>query len=174
MNDLKSSEVYCEVKESLVKGYSKGELCNRNGCKGIIEEYDKEGGCSCHINPPCSYCTEPKTYCGDCDWDAREEYDKHQMDAYKKTETFIGKLSKEFDEERDLFYQKYRGEIPAEKLEIRRLPHTHFSMKVIGVFPKGSETYESLLPKVKGTFGGRFIKTINKDSYCFEYIAYTD
>ena len=41
-------------------------------------------------------------------------------------------------------------------------------------FPKGSETYESLLPQVKGTFGGRFTTTINKDSYRFEYIAYTD
>ena len=38
-------------------GYFKGEKCNRNGCNGIIDEHEKEGECTCHINPPCSYCT---------------------------------------------------------------------------------------------------------------------
>ena len=96
------------------------------------------------------------------------------MEVYKKNEDYYAQQRKEFDDERDLFYKKYRGEIPAEKLEIRSEGHTHFSMKKIGVFPKGSETYESLLPKVRGTFGGRFTTTINENSYRFEYIAYTD
>ena len=30
-----------------MEGYEKGETCNRKGC------------CSCHINPPCGYCTTP-------------------------------------------------------------------------------------------------------------------
>ena len=161
----------------LVEGYSEGEVCNRNGCNGIIKEHEKEGGCSCHINPPCSYCTEPNAYCVTCGWDAKEEqdeYDKQQMEVYKKNEAYYAQQRKEFDEARDLFYKKYRGEIPAEKLEIRGESHTHFTMKKIGVFPKGSETYESLLPKVRGTFGGRFTTTIDKDSHRFEYIAYTD
>ena len=55
-------------------GYAKGEFCNREGCKGIIDEYPKEGGCSCHINTPCSYCTEETGYCPKCGWDAKEEY----------------------------------------------------------------------------------------------------
>lgn len=161
----------------LVEGYSEGEICNRNGCNGIIKEHEKEGRCSCHINPPCSYCTELNAYCETCGWDAKEEqdeYDKQQMEVYKKNESYYAQQRKEFDEARDLFYKKYRGEIPAEKLEMRGEPHTHFTMKKIGVFPKGSETYESLLPKVRGTFGGRFTTVIDKDSYRFEYIAYTD
>ena len=160
-----------------MEGYSKGEKCNRDGCTGIINEYEKDGSCSCHTNPPCSYCTEPNAYCEECGWDAKEEqieYDKVMLDAYKKNEAYYAQQRKEFDDAENLFYKKYRGEIPADKLEMRSKSHTHFSMKVIGVFPKGSETYETLLPKVKGTFGGRFTTTINQDSYKFEYIAYTD
>lgn len=159
------------------EGYFKGDLCNRNNCKGIINELEKEGSCSCHINPPCGYCTEPNAYCETCGWDAREEqneYDRQQMDLYKKNEIYYEKQRKEWEEARSLFYKKYRGEVPADKLEIRSESHTHFSMKKIGVFPKGSETYQSLLPLVRGTFGGRFTTIIDENSYRFEYIAYTD
>jgi hypothetical protein len=166
-------------KESCRKelGYLKGEICNRNNCTGVIEEYDKEGGCSCHINPPCGYCTEPNTYCENCGWDGKEEqyeYDKQQMENYEKNKEYYVQQQKDYNEAKDLFYKKYGGEIPAGKLEIRYESHTHFTMKKIGVFPKGSETYESLEPKVRGTFGGRFTTKIDGNSYRFEYIAYTD
>ena len=32
-------------------GVCKGEICNRDGCQGIIKEVDDGQGCSCHINP---------------------------------------------------------------------------------------------------------------------------
>lgn len=52
----------------------KGEVCNRDGCKGVIKERDHEhDGCSCHLNPPCGYCTENLAYCPECDWDS--DYD---------------------------------------------------------------------------------------------------
>jgi len=159
------------------EGYSKGETCNRDGCNGIINENYKEGGCSCHINPPCSYCTTSTAYCPVCGWDAKEEqeeYDKIQYENHKKNEDYYKKEREDFAKARELFYQKYRGEIPAEKLEIRSESHTHFSMKKFGVFPKGTETYASLIPKVQGTFGGRFTTDIDSESYRFEYIAYTD
>lgn len=160
-----------------MEGYSKGERCNRENCTGIIEEYEKEGSCSCHSNPPCGYCTEPNSYCNKCGWDAKEEqyeYDKVVSDIAKNNEDFYQKQQKEFLEKQELFYKKYRGELPADKLEIMVEGHTHFTMKVIGVFPKGTETYNSLLSKVKGTFGGRFTTTIDENSYKFEYISYTD
>ena len=75
-------------------GYCKGETCNRNDCKGIIKEYEKKGCCSCHINPPCGYCTEPNAYCEACGWDAKEEqyeYDKLQMEIYKNNEAYYEK-----------------------------------------------------------------------------------
>ncbi len=53
-------------------GYMAGDPCRRNGCNGTIQEMDRRG-CSCHINPPCSSCTEPRAYCDNCGWDEAEE-----------------------------------------------------------------------------------------------------
>lgn len=68
-------------------GYTKGEICNRDGCNGIIKDTEKDGSCICHvINPPCSYCTTQTEYCEVCGWDAQEEqyeYDKRLSEYYK-------------------------------------------------------------------------------------------
>lgn len=56
-----------------MEGYEEGEVCGRDGCDGIIEEHDIDGGCSCHINPPCSYCTTPKEFYPVCGWEAADE-----------------------------------------------------------------------------------------------------
>ncbi len=52
-------------------GYEEGETCNRNGCDGQIER-EGEGGCSCHISPPCGHCTSPY-YCPECGWEETDE-----------------------------------------------------------------------------------------------------
>lgn len=58
------------------EGVQKGEICNRDKCKGVIEERDHElNGCTCFDNPPCSYCTENLTYCPECGWDSNEPED---------------------------------------------------------------------------------------------------
>ncbi len=59
------------------EGYEKGDLCNRNGCKGIIEEKDIDGCCSCHIAPPCGYCETNKGFCDICGWDGQEEQESY-------------------------------------------------------------------------------------------------
>lgn len=152
-------------------GYQKGEPCNRDGCNGVIDEHEKDGCCSCHINPPCGYCTTQTEFCPECGWSAEEEQNEYLAEVYKKNEAYYIEQQKRFDEYLNLFYNKYRGLEPVTELEIRKESHTHFSMRVIGVFPSGSETKESLLSKIKGTFGGRFTKF---NDYSFEYIAYTD
>lgn len=50
-------------------GFTKGDQCNRNNCIGIIKQTEKEGGCSCQINPPCDYCTNLDQYCDECGWE---------------------------------------------------------------------------------------------------------
>ena len=51
------------------EGTQTGEMCNRDGCTGIIGEYEKEGCCSCHTgHPPCAYCVEDNHYCPVCGW----------------------------------------------------------------------------------------------------------
>lgn len=48
--------------------FETGEKCPNKNCKGILETII-DGGCSCHINPPCSYCIDKNNhlscnYCG--------------------------------------------------------------------------------------------------------------
>ena len=52
-------------------GYVEGDICNREACKGIIKEREVEG-CTCHLNPPCSSCMEPRGYCDTCGWEDEE------------------------------------------------------------------------------------------------------
>lgn len=150
-------------------GIIKDEKCNRNGCNGVIIEHETDTSCSCHINPPCSHCTEDRNYCPVCGWEGADDYIEPVVTDTQKE--YYKKQNEELAVQKDLFYKKYRGEIPADKLEIRSESHTHFSMKKIGVFAKGTETQLTLLPKVTGTFGGRF--EIFND-FSFSFIAYTD
>lgn len=48
-------------------GDMEGHICNRDGCKGVIELLPVED-CSCHISPPCGACVGQKATCPECDW----------------------------------------------------------------------------------------------------------
>ena len=156
------------------EGYCKGENCNRGDCKGIINEHDKDGGCSCFDNPPCSYCTEPNAYCPECEWNEEEDtriYDEFQTkyweEYHKRPEIIEAREKSEADKK--LFYEMYNGKNPVDKYRAKHRNHTHFSQIIFGVHP--DMTSQEILKLVIGTFGGRFSK-FNK--YSFEYIAYTD
>lgn len=57
--------------ESNVEGELGGEVCNRDGCTGIIVEGEQRGdGCSCFQSAPCSYCCQNTEYCPKCGWEA--------------------------------------------------------------------------------------------------------
>ena len=51
-------------------GNEEGDICNRFGCDGVIKEHPRRS-CSCHINPPCSACVEPRGFCDKCGWDSQ-------------------------------------------------------------------------------------------------------
>lgn len=48
-------------------GDEEGEVCNRDGCPGVLE-FEKPENCSCHISPPCSSCTDVRLRCPECFW----------------------------------------------------------------------------------------------------------
>jgi hypothetical protein len=77
-------------------GMCEGDTCLRYGCEGKIRK--QEGSCSCHNNPPCSYCTANNQYCDTCDWDEEEEGERDPLD-----ETKI-----DWDEEDDTYYSLIR------------------------------------------------------------------
>jgi len=150
-------------------GSETGELCNRDGCKGVIEEHEKEGSCSCHINPPCSHCVDDTHYCPECNWHGIDDQ-KAYGNISPVTVAAYKKQCHEYSQARTDFYKKYHSGDPVEKLEYRIEVHTHFSQKVIGMFPVGMSRSE-ITDKIKGTFGGRYEKL---GETRFEYIAYTD
>lgn len=161
-----------------MEGYCKGELCNRDGCTGIIKEKESDGGCCCHINPPCSYCETAREYCSECDWDAKEEYDKYENERLKAVIEYNNRPevieSRRIEEdkrqkEEEEFWEMYTGKKPVDKYRPRHKGHTHFSHIIYGIHP--NMTRSEIEKQVRGTFGGRF-KSFTDHS--FEYVAYTD
>jgi hypothetical protein len=131
------------------------EICYRDGCKGTIEELDTDRSCSCHINPPCSVCTEPREYCPECGWMASEE-----VDPITQPESTGGHTD---------WYTKKKP-LDKAKIDWRSKPHSSSSMIKEGVYPAGT-TEEQVREKVNGTFGGRFEHFGNGT---FKFIAYTN
>jgi hypothetical protein len=140
-------------------GYFKDEKCNRNGCKGIIiEKYASfDEGCSCHICPPCGFCTVSRSYCEDCGWNGREKQQKQYDDYYAKNPVRFHEIPKE-------------RVLDKTKIDYKIYSHSNSSMQLVGVYPENLSRKE-VFEKVKGTFGGRFTRFENGE---FEFISYTD
>lgn len=167
IQNLKNLKLNTEMENFLA-----GEVCGRNGCDGVISEHDIIGGCSCHINPPCSYCVTPKAYCPKCGWDAKEDNEIYN-DAYKPSQEDLNKWAAEREHRDNVqkeFDRLYRGNDPVEKYDERHEFHTHFTMIKYGVYPP-SMTKEDVRKRVDGSFGGRFERFCNGR---FKFIAYTD
>ena len=47
-------------------GWCEGEVCNRNGCDGVMEKIDDGRGCTCFIVSPCSHCVDMLFECNKC------------------------------------------------------------------------------------------------------------
>lgn len=135
-------------------GIKLDSICERNNCKGKMIEYNQDDqSCSCHINPPCSKCCNTHIECDTCGFifDTEKTYSLH---------------------EGLIFNRRRRNEKDLDKSKIDWIsyPHTHFSMKKVGVYPP-DKTESEVLKEVVGTFGGRFEHFGNGK---FTYIAYTD
>ncbi|QCG95014.1 hypothetical protein E6C67_14385 [Azospirillum sp. TSA2s] len=51
-----------------------GRECPSQGCPGTLElAYPDDGGCSCHIAPPCGHCTSSFLRCTECDWTSEDD-----------------------------------------------------------------------------------------------------
>lgn len=101
-------------------GYEQGEVCNRDGCQGILDEYDTDTSCSCHINPPCGHCVNSRVFCPVCEWDGGEEQQeawaaehKEYMSDKKQTGVYMEILEKQKPYEETVlahwFPTMYRG-----------------------------------------------------------------
>lgn len=140
--------------EELKEGTEPSQRCNRNNCTGIIQsDYKFEGGCSCHIDPPCAKCTSSYFFCPDCGWEDLDDYIEP---------TYYG-IPVEYK-------ARTLADLDSTKVDYIVESHTHFSIIKKGVYPK-EMTIEQVHEKIKGTFGGRFE---HFGGGKFKYIAYTD
>lgn len=143
-------------------GYEVGDVCARDGCDGIISERAKDGCCSCHISPPCGYCTEPAECCPKCGW--RLVDDETSFNGFR-----VGPVKPNGS------WTHYRPRpLDPTKIDYRIMSHTNSSQICEGVYPETSDAAEdksAVLARVKGTFGGRFE---HFGAGKFKYIAYTD
>lgn len=143
-------------------GYEAGSVCNRNGCFGVIIEVERREGCSCHINPPCGACTEPREECPECDWRMVDE--ETTFNDFK-----VGPVKD------DGAWTHYRPRpLDPNKIDWRSKSHTNASMIKEGVYPQSGDDIadrRAVEEVVRGTFGGRFNKF---GKGVFEYVAYTD
>jgi hypothetical protein len=53
------------------EGTVEGETCNRDGCKGVIDVYEKDP-CSCHLCAPCAACCHNYEHCPECGWEPEQ------------------------------------------------------------------------------------------------------
>ena len=119
-----------EVPDDIEIGVLEGEQCNRDGCEGTIVEHDSDGGCSCHINPPCSYCTTSREYCSVCEWDAQEE--EREEDNKRSNVEYAPMVYK----------QRAFEDLDKSKIDWIINGGWHSGMKVKGVYPKGTTEKE--------------------------------
>lgn len=75
LNDGETIEDYLEhLNEGTIRkgipvtfGQEEGQVCNRDNCKGIMKEYEREGCCTCFQGyAPCGYCCQNPYSCNEC------------------------------------------------------------------------------------------------------------
>jgi len=127
------------------------EGCNCPECgKGKMELPPVEG-CSCHINPPCSACTNNRLTCNSCGW---EELEPEYTPAVpsKEQKSYYEKWNREYEE------AKKRGHTFPHGGRIFNVDYDSSSgstMEFTGQY-EGPVTAEDIFNKIgDGTFGHR-------------------
>ena len=149
-------------------GLVEGDICGREGCQGTMRRVDDSESCSCHINPPCSHCTDASYECDEC---GEVEEPPPYIPKLKLTSQPNWPAYKTQDE-------RY-NELDGSSFGYAHFTHSNSSMRKKGKCPLGL-TMDEVREKVNGTFGGRFerwFEGVNQHGQkiiFFDFIAYTD
>ena len=104
--------------------HEEGDKCPE--CKdGILDWEERKTSCSCHINPPCSACTDRRLKCNKCGW-LEERLD------YKDVPVVPGLAMREFAPR----------PLDNTKIDYRVKGHTGASQICEGVYPEGTTPHE--------------------------------
>ena len=136
--------------------YEEGDKCPE--CKDGRLFYPPVQNCTCHINPPCSACTDRELECDKCGYQPEEPEYKDVPVTYDVGGFYLAQ-------------REYKPRpLDNSKIDYRIKMHTAASQICEGVYPKGT-SMEEVRKVVDGTFGGRFEHFGNGK---FKFIAYTD
>lgn len=136
--------------------YEEGDKCPE--CEGGRLYYPPVRNCTCHINPPCSACTDKQLECYKCGYQPEEPEYKDVPITYDYNGFYVTQ-------------REYKPKpLDNSKIDYRIKMHTAASQICEGVYPKGT-SMEEVRKVVNGTFGGRFEHFGNGK---FKFIAYTD
>lgn len=131
-------------------GVFNGEKCNRNGCIGIIKEEEKKGCCSCHINPPCSYCTTQTEYCPICGWSADEDQREYEQTLNAKHVFVQQGFKSDYEEFSDLTDGEFGYiYINSGSNSITRIKGKHPNMSMAGIYSRLSLSENPNMPRMK-------------------------
>ncbi len=132
-------------------GYINGDICNRYGCLGIIQEVDDENSCSCHINPPCSHCVNREQYCPSCNWNNLEDERIYKEENKEILDSLRTKLSIERNENEkrqiehiNKINDAYNGKIKLDKIDWYIMESWKSGYKAKGFAPN-KMTYTEIL-----------------------------
>lgn len=135
--------------------YEENDICPEPKCNGKLY-YPPVENCSCHLNPPCSACTDNRIRCDKCGYEPEEP-------KYKDVPVVFGSPG--------ISMREYKlRPLDNNKIDYNTKMHTHFSQICEGVYPNGT-TLQEVEAAIRGTFGGRFEYFGNGK---FKYISYTD
>ena len=139
-----------EMKITVTK--TEGDICGFEGCQGILE-YVRQTSCSCHINPPCSACTDAPLVCGICEEEIETVF---KMTSEKPWDIKIKTLA-------DL-----------DKTKIDSVSQSHpRGQMLVGVYPEGTtmKDIEKHIGYCASERNGRFEQL---GGGIFKFIEYTD
>jgi hypothetical protein len=116
--------------------YEEGDRCPECGNGKLC--YPPVENCTCHINPPCSACTDRNLVCEKCGYEVEEP-------VYQDIPVAPG-----------LSMREYKPKpLNNTRIDYRTKAHTASTMICEGVYPAGT-SMEAVREVVKGTFGGNF------------------
>lgn len=104
-------------------GLIQDDVCNRDGCTGLMQEQDNDACCSCHICPPCSHCTDMIFECDDCGAEtdlaepAKSSFTPRPVKYKTTAERFTELADNEFNYVTipgAYYWMEYKGKYPSE------------------------------------------------------------
>ena len=143
-------------------GLTSGDVCNRDSCKGLMIEQDKDTCCSCHINPPCSHCVDMIYECDECG----SETEPPSLESTSTTRVNTDSPWMRIKTPQEVF-----NGLPDDVFGYITIPGAYYWMEYKGKYPESMGSAD-IVEKFNTCFGYKWIK--EPGNGVFHIKVYTD